>query len=299
MKLAIVIPYYKLIFFNETLQSLVNQTDKRFKVYIGDDDSPEDPTGLLEYYKDKFEFSYYKFKNNLGSRSLVKHWERCIALTNKEEWLMILGDDDVLSKNVVEEFYKSLPEIKNEKISVIRLSTCKINEFGKSISQAYKHPKIEKAVEFLFNKTRSSLSEYIFSKPQVKTIGFKNFPLAWFSDVLAVLEFSNFKNIFSINNTLVKIRISNLSISGNQGNLVLKEKAKFEFYYYLLSRKKQHFTILEQKELFLRLNKCYLNDKKNMSMFFKISSIYFFKFLIKEYFSFIKAICLSINNDKI
>lgn len=40
--LAIVIPYYKLTFFEETLQSLANQSDKRFKVYIGDDASPED-----------------------------------------------------------------------------------------------------------------------------------------------------------------------------------------------------------------------------------------------------------------
>ena len=32
--LAIVIPYFKLTFFEETLQSLANQTDQRFKVYI-------------------------------------------------------------------------------------------------------------------------------------------------------------------------------------------------------------------------------------------------------------------------
>jgi hypothetical protein len=34
--LAIVIPYYKRTFFEETLQSLANQTDKRFQVFIGD-----------------------------------------------------------------------------------------------------------------------------------------------------------------------------------------------------------------------------------------------------------------------
>ena len=34
--LAIVIPYYKYTFFEETLISLSNQTDKRFKIYIGD-----------------------------------------------------------------------------------------------------------------------------------------------------------------------------------------------------------------------------------------------------------------------
>ena len=69
--LAIVIPYYKLTFFEDTLASLAHQTDKSFKVYIGNDASPEDPLFLLNQYKGKFDFNYYKFENNLGSKSLV------------------------------------------------------------------------------------------------------------------------------------------------------------------------------------------------------------------------------------
>lgn len=41
--LAIVIPYYKINYFEETLKSLSNQTDKKFKVYIGNDASENDP----------------------------------------------------------------------------------------------------------------------------------------------------------------------------------------------------------------------------------------------------------------
>lgn len=37
--LAIVIPYYKYTFFEATLISLKNQTDKRFNVYVGNDAS--------------------------------------------------------------------------------------------------------------------------------------------------------------------------------------------------------------------------------------------------------------------
>lgn len=44
--LAKIVPYYKLCFFEETLQSLSNKTDKGFKVYIGDDASPEDPANF-------------------------------------------------------------------------------------------------------------------------------------------------------------------------------------------------------------------------------------------------------------
>jgi hypothetical protein len=48
--LAIIIPYYKLTYFEATLQSLANQSDKRFKVYIGDDASPEDCKHLISNF---------------------------------------------------------------------------------------------------------------------------------------------------------------------------------------------------------------------------------------------------------
>ena len=72
--LAIVIPYYKINFFEKTLSSLAQQTDQRFQVYIGDDESPVPPTELLEKYQGKFSFTYKRFKDNLGSVSLVKQW---------------------------------------------------------------------------------------------------------------------------------------------------------------------------------------------------------------------------------
>ena len=45
--LSIIIPYYKISYFNYTLQSLANQTNKNFKVIIGDDNSSESPSQLL------------------------------------------------------------------------------------------------------------------------------------------------------------------------------------------------------------------------------------------------------------
>lgn len=299
--LAIVIPYYKLTFFETTLQSLASQTDNRFKVYIGDDASPEDPTDLLEKYKGKFDFVYYRFESNLGSISLSKQWERCIALSGNEEWLMILGDDDVLGKNVVEKFYLNLDKIKNEKTTVIRFATQKINEFGQPISEIYLHPKLERSTDFLFLKTRSSLTEYVFKKSKVLEIGFKDFPLAWFSDVLAVLEFSDFKNVYSINEAIVFIRISDLSISGNKENIKIKSKASFYFYFYLLTEKCDIFSDAEKKELFFRLNKCYINNKKEVVFLFKITKLYLSKFLFKEYLQFINSVFLyrkKANNTK-
>lgn len=45
--LSIVIPYYKIDYFEETITSLKNQTDKRFNLYIGNDFSPNDPLPII------------------------------------------------------------------------------------------------------------------------------------------------------------------------------------------------------------------------------------------------------------
>jgi glycosyltransferase involved in cell wall biosynthesis len=283
--LAIIIPYYKLTFFEATLQSLSNQTNQRFKVYIGDDASPENPATLLEKFKEQFDFRYHRFETNLGGASLVKQWERCIVLSDKEEWIMILGDDDVLGENVVENFYKNLKEIKLN-FNVVRFASCKIDREGNESSSIYHSPKIGSATDIIFKGIRSSLSEYVFTRNKIVNIGFKDFPLAWYSDVLAVLEFSNFKDVFSINEAVVYIRISNLSISGNQDNNELKSKAKFYFYSYLLNNKLNKFSNDEKKELFLRFNKCYINNKKEFEFLMNITVSYLTRFLPKELLKF-------------
>lgn len=204
--LAIIIPFYKLTFFEETLQSLVAQTDKRFKVYIGDDASPENPSCLLDKYLGRFDFVYHRFESNLGSVLLTKQWERCIELSNTEEWIMILGDDDYMDRNVVAAFYENLEIISQMEINVVRFAT-RVHEADGFYSKIYNHPKLEKATDFLYrrftNATRSSLSEYVFKKTEYKKYGFYNYDLAWFSDDRAWLEISENKYIYSINSALV------------------------------------------------------------------------------------------------
>ena len=288
--LAIIIPYYKLAFFEATLQSLVAQTCQDFKVYIGDDASPEDPKDLLEQFQGEFEFVYHRFETNLGGTSLTQQWERCIALSKNETWLMILGDDDVLGVNLVAEFYENLPEIEEIGVNVIRFATQKINEFGICISDIYIHPKIENAVDFLFRKTRSSLSEYVFKKEKVLEIGFKNFPFGWFSDVLAVLEFSDFGKIWSLNTILIYIRVSNKSISGNRNLESYKKEAGFNFSTYLLLNSSEKFNIVQKDYILQRAHLSFLDNKSNISFFIRITMLHLKKMWILGYLKFLHNI---------
>lgn len=296
--LAIIIPYYKYTFFEATLQSLADQTNKHFKVYIGDDASPENPLVLLGKFKGKFDFIYEKFECNLGSQSLVKQWERCIELSVNEEWFVILGDDDVLGVNCVESFYNNINAI-SEEFNVVRFASCNIDEIGQQISKVYQNPIIESSIDFFFRERRSSLSEYSFNKKKFFDIGFKEFPLAWCTDILAVLEMSDFKNVYSINDSIVYIRLSDKSISGNQELLALKNQAAFDFLYYLLVQKKQFFNSFQKNELRKEITKIYLSNKKNGLFFLKLSWYFLSNFLLNGYFNFLKLIFLNFKKYKL
>ena len=252
--LAIIIPYYKLTFFKATLQSLANQTDKRFKVYIGDDASPENLIELLEIYDDSFDFIYHRFETNLGGSSLSKQWERCIELSDDEEWIMILGDDDVLGDNVVEEFYKDKEQLDLENINLMKCASILIDECGKSISKIYNHPIQEKTTEAYYKhytgESRSSLSEYFFRRTSYNQFKFTDFPIAWHSDDKAWLDFTDCGDVYCCNEAIIQIRLSSENISGKKDNILLKRKARMLFLEDVIKDKLSHFTY-EQKKVFL------------------------------------------------
>lgn len=285
--LAIVIPYYKINFFEATLASLAAQTNKQFRVYIGDDASLDNPKELLDKYQGQFDFEFYRFNENLGSKSLVQQWNRCLSLCRNEKWLMILGDDDVLDSNCIETFYANLQEINDSDSTVVRFATQVIDENGNTISKTHQHPKIEKATDFLIRKfkggTRSSLSEYIFKKEMVDGIGFKDLPLAWNSDTLAVLQFSKWKQIFTINEALVYFRLSGLNISSKTDNTVIKNVATFQFYYYLLFYCDTHFSNEVVQTLLDRIEKTLLDNKKNFNHWYQLFILYFKFFQLKRF----------------
>lgn len=283
--LAIVIPFYKLTFFEETLHSLSIQTDKRFKVYIGDDGSPENPANLLEKYKWQFDFIYHRFKENLGSISLVQQWNRCIALAGEEEWIMILGDDDVLGSNCIKDFYTSLPQIFSNKCNVVRFAT-KINDMlQQKISSPYTHPKLEKGIDFFYrrltNQTRSSLSEYIFKKSIYQKYGFYDYELAWHSDDRAWLEFSESKYIYSINSSNVTFRFSSENISRGNYKINEKQKIALQFYKFIIFKYFNKLKRYQRKYLLLYYEQLvYKNKRATFSFWLHL----FLLFISKGYF---------------
>lgn len=272
-KLAIVIPYYKLTYFEETLISLVNQTNQNFSLYIGNDNSPENPQDLINKYSSIIT-TYVNFDTNVGGKSLTKQWERCIdTMVQREEWIMLLCDDDLLSENYIEKFYLNLETIVNLNISLIKYN-CKVINTQKEVVQGpYIYNQVEDSVFFFkklfFNQAFSTLSDNIFRKDKYIKYRFQELDLAFGSDAIAVLEYSEFSRIFMVVDEYMTFRRSDINISGNRtdSNLQLRKmNGNTKYMYYLLKRYSDKFDSLTKLEmckmLYRNFRIAYRNDLK-------------------------------------
>lgn len=250
-KLAIVIPYYKIDFFEETIKSVASQKDKNFSLYIGNDNSPDDPLPIIKKYLKDDEYKYFYYEENLGGKNLALQWERILENIT-EEWFQILGDDDVIPGDFVEKAQKSIAEAENKKISVIKFSHQWIDDHNQVI-QKFNYPfKIIKSTDFFLKKyndeIKSSLSENIFKTSVYKIHKFEKLPLAWGTDDFAILTISNFKEILYINETIVNVRVFSNSISGSSDLALEKRKASLLLRELILIKysEKFQFEILEK-----------------------------------------------------
>jgi len=235
MVIAVVIPYFKLNYFKNLLDALSYQSNSNFKVYVGDDCSPDCPVKRIEEYKNKLNIVYKKFEKNIGHTSLTRHWERCVELIEDEEWVWILPDDDLPSKNCVEEFYKALPVVKEKNIRVFRFPLKRIDGHGKIINHGNEdNPEFENNFDFytriLKGKTSSSLGDNIFSRKHLnESGGFVDFPKAWGSDHATVLNVSSKGNIYYLDKAVFYFRMSGENISSDNSDGVIKLKSRILF----------------------------------------------------------------------
>ncbi|MCI3937995.1 glycosyltransferase family 2 protein [Chryseobacterium aahli] len=251
-KLAIVIPYYKIDFFEETIKSVAAQSNRDFALYIGNDKSQNDPLPIIGKYLQEEDYHYFNYTDNLGGENPALQWERILNEIN-EEWFQVLGDDDIIADNFVQEFYNSLPFLEEKQINSIKFVHEWIDENNETLEVCDYHTDILDSIDFVVRKYRgeikSSLSENIFKTKMYRQYGFEKIPLAWGCDEIAILTFADYKKIFYNRNTKVGVRISAQSISGNEELDGKKEYAKNIFREKLLIRHSAHFPKVFVKHL--------------------------------------------------
>lgn len=206
--LAIVIPAYKSSFLKETLISIANQSCLDFTLYIGDDASPNDILSIVRQFENKIDIVYERFAENLGGHDLVAQWERSIALSNKEEWIWLFSDDDIMDENCVSDFYEVIrSEILNIEDKVLRFRRSILNDKNEVTPQLFEMP-IEFDVVYLMKKQNEkafglNLTEYLFSRHLYREMGgYVNFPVAWGSDGMTVLKFGKKSGFVSLKSNI-------------------------------------------------------------------------------------------------
>jgi glycosyltransferase involved in cell wall biosynthesis len=240
-KLAIIIPAYKSRFLEKALISIDNQTNKSFTLYIGDDASAGNLKSIVDRFEARINLKYYRFNENLGTRSLTKQWERCINLST-EEYVWLFSDDDEMPSDAVERLYKVLNA--NKTFDVYRFNIQFIDESGCIIREASSHPRVESSKEFVQRRlTFSTLSagcEYIFRRERyLNSGGFVEFPLGWCSDDATWALFGKLWGIYTIDGSPIRMRmVKGFNISSIQSNKNSKFKAVITYLFWLNDKEK-------------------------------------------------------------
>lgn len=219
-KLAIVIPAYKIDFFERTLKSLAKQTCKDFTVYIGIDASPCDFFPMIDKYEEQLDIICHRFETNMGATDLVGQWNRCIDFTRGEEWLWLFSDDDELENNCVEQFYVTIK--RNPNVALLHFNVSVIDCDGEYITDSKyvkrDFPNLISSKEYakarLTYKLNSFVVEYIFKRELFEKLGrWQNFDLAWGSDDATWVKLGAKDGILTINDAKVRWRLSDYNIT--------------------------------------------------------------------------------------
>lgn len=230
IKYTFLLPAYKARFFEEALLSIKNQTYRDFKVIVSDDCSPEELKPIYDKVcGDDPRFTFRRNEENMGSKSLVSHWNLLVDICDTE-WLIMAGDDDVYDPTFLDEMDR-LSE-KYPKVDLLHARARVIDADGEVTKLDSAYDEYVSQIEFLafWGKIDhiECVGNYVYRTSVLKKQGgFVDLPLAWASDAATNNKMSREGCATSVN-FLFHFRMSgvNISSTGNESNQVSKDKIR-------------------------------------------------------------------------
>ncbi len=222
---SIGIPAFKGKFFQECLQSVLNQSFTNFELIIVNDHSPDPLRNIVETFRDD-RIRYFENEVNTGAENVVKNWNKCLSYA-RGEFFILMGDDDKMEPEYLEEFERLMQ--KHPGLDVYHCRARLINEASQPISITPALPDFESVYDNIWHRINfhrtQFISDFVYrTKTLQSNSGFFDLPLAWASDDISCYIACGYKGIAHTNKTIFNYRVNQYNIS-KTGNGHLKMKA--------------------------------------------------------------------------
>lgn len=256
---SFVLPAYKSDFLGSSISSILSQIEIDFELIIVNDASPYDLDSIVNAFSDS-RIRYIKNEINLGGKSLVSQWNKCLSYASGD-YVVLASDDDTYTPDYLSEMrqlvqlypdvdiYSTRKLIIDEKDNVVDID----GYLGEYMSC------IDYMTQLFSHRVYSSISNFMFNRRKLMEVGgFINFPVAWYSDDAIVIKMAN-KGIAVSPKCLFSFRFSgqNLSTIKNMEVFNKKLSATSQFYYWF-EKEKNNTQILNHIDELLY---CHLDRK--------------------------------------
>ena len=225
MLFTIVIPAYKSQFLEECITSIISQTLSDFELIIVNDSSPQPVEEIVKKFTDP-RIKYSRNESNIGAEHLVTNWNNALKLANGK-FFMMMGDDDKLEPNYLEEFSKLIDKYKDLDVYHCRSKIIDENSIPFKLTPSW--PEYETVYDSIWHRISGFrlqfISDFVYRTEALKQNGgFYDVPLAWASDDITAYIASSKKGIAHINLPIFNYRQTRFTITSS-GNSGLKMKA--------------------------------------------------------------------------
>lgn len=228
-KFSVCIPAYKSKYLQECIDSILGQTISDFELIILNDCSPEPVEEIVLATKDP-RIHYYKNDRNVGAYDLADNWNKCLELASGE-FIIIMGDDDRLAPDYLEEFQKLIASIPD--LNVYHCRSKVIDDDGNDVILTPALPQFEHVYDSIWHRLRqlrsNYISDYVYRTATLRRQGgFYKLPLAWGTDDITAFIASARLGVAHTNKPVFEYRSNRLSITST-GNDLHKMMADLQY----------------------------------------------------------------------
>jgi glycosyltransferase involved in cell wall biosynthesis len=251
---SLIIPAYKPHHLRQAIQSVLAQSYDDYELIVVDDSSPHElKTELTDFYDHRMH--YHRTPHNLGAQDPSRTWNYALQF-GKGELIILLGDDDELAPNYLEEMKRLADRHPNASIYRARLQLT--DENGLVVDYGWPLPEVETWDEFLYFRHRhgrlQSTSEMAVRASRLREMGgYVAMPLALGSDDHTWLRLSVKHPIISTNRTYARWRRHAQSISGSVWSEKKQKPYLHELYRRIILFLNEHEPLAINSELLKRV----------------------------------------------